>query len=538
MTIKPSFSLKQTWMAIVLFAVIVPVTIVTIWGGRQVYHNQLDSALAIERQADDLLRSQIESEVERFKTLLINKSDPLSFLVGRANDPKALRAMNTLLELIIEREHGIREVLIASTQADVIAAVDPGFGASDERLLSAEELQSLALHWGLDGRYEYPEIAIPSLGRLYVSPPGAHEDSVSFTISTPIGSPAKAVLIARIDVDSLWQTNAAREHGTGTESTRHYVLDSRGSLLTEINRSSHKPGDLMTHLPIARAALIAAEWPSDISYTGVIGQPVFGAITPIPSLSWTLVSEVIVSEITRPIVHGLLGTAAVDLLIILVCVSGVLVLANKTLRPLQQVSGAIARVARGDYQFVLNPSGIRELDAITSAFDDMAAQRKRAEADLRRSEEHFRTVFGAGNDAMVEINGRGAVALFNPAAERMFGRRTEDVLGQSVSCLMPDSFRSQHTEDVVGFFASGKPDGVIGRTVEVPAVRANGDEFPIEISLASGGTGDGAFVLGVIRDITERKRAEEERRSLAEQMQQMQKLESLGVMAGGVGRPR
>ncbi len=161
-------------------------------------------------------------------------------------------------------------------------------------------------------------------------------------------------------------------------------------------------------------------------------------------------------------------------------------------------------------------------------------ERKRAEDKLRRNEEHLRTMFGAGKDAMVVIDSNGLVELFNPAAEAMFGRRREEMLGRPLDCLMPRRYLAQHARDVADFFATGKPDGVIGRTVEVPGERRDGVEFPMEISLSKGGEGADAFVLGVMRDITERKRAEEERLALERQVQQAQKMESLGVLAGGI----
>ncbi len=163
---------------------------------------------------------------------------------------------------------------------------------------------------------------------------------------------------------------------------------------------------------------------------------------------------------------------------------------------------------------VLETSGVPVLDTAgkVTGYRGVArdiTERKQREIALRESETRFRTIIDANKDAMIVIDQRGMITLFNSAAESMFGRRAENMLGQPVNCLMPASFRSQHTRDIASFFATGEPDGVIGRTVEVPAVRADGKEFPIEISLAGGGIGNQAFVVSVIRDITERKRAEE-----------------------------
>jgi signal transduction histidine kinase len=374
---KLNFSLKQSWTFIVLFAVIVPVMIVMIWYGSTMYKHQLNSALSIERHANELLRNKIESEIQRFNTLLKNKSDPLSFLLDRKDKPTALRDINGLLKNIIEREQAIHEVMILSKHGVVIAAVDPGIGFRGNKILSDEEKRFAIQHWGFGETYEYPEVVIPSLGRDYIGPPKKHEGYIAFSMAVPIGNPAKAILIALINVDKLWL--ADEEHGIGIEKTRDYMLDRRGTLLTEIDDSEHKPGDIMTHLAIARTALINGEWPADISYIGVIDQPVYGTLTTIPSLSWTLISEITVSNIIQPIWISLRDIFLLSLLGMIIFVWFVLRLVSKTLRPIQYACKAIDHVARGDYQFVLNPSGIRELDTLTTGFNDMAKARQQAE---------------------------------------------------------------------------------------------------------------------------------------------------------------
>jgi len=136
-------------------------------------------------------------------------------------------------------------------------------------------------------------------------------------------------------------------------------------------------------------------------------------------------------------------------------------------------------------------------------------EQKRAEEALRESEELFRTVVGASNDAVVAIDEEGLITVFNPAAEKMFGREKEQLVGQPLDFLMPESYRERHQQDVIGFFTKGEPHGAIDKTLELPAMRADGGEFPIELSLSIGRRGDEPFVLAVIRDITERKKAEE-----------------------------
>ncbi len=126
----------------------------------------------------------------------------------------------------------------------------------------------------------------------------------------------------------------------------------------------------------------------------------------------------------------------------------------------------------------------------------------------QKSEKRLQTIIDTSKDAMIVIDNQGLITLFNSAAELMFGYRVADMLGQDLGVLMPDSYKPKHSQNVADFFSTGRPDAIIGQTVEVPAVRSNGEEFLIEISLASGGDNGREFVVGVIRDITERRQTE------------------------------
>jgi PAS domain S-box-containing protein len=149
--------------------------------------------------------------------------------------------------------------------------------------------------------------------------------------------------------------------------------------------------------------------------------------------------------------------------------------------------------------------GVPRLLAIVRDITD----RKWAEEALRESEERFRTVVEATKDAVIAIGREGLITVFNPAAEQMFGHKCQEILGQPPDVLMPEEYRQRHHQAREEYFAKGRPSGLIGRTIEFPALRADGQVFPIELSLSEGELGGEPFVLGVIRDITERKRAEQ-----------------------------
>jgi len=138
----------------------------------------------------------------------------------------------------------------------------------------------------------------------------------------------------------------------------------------------------------------------------------------------------------------------------------------------------------------------------------------RAEAALRDSEQRFRSFAQTANDAMIAAGDDGCVLTWNPAAERMFGLRESDIVGRPLSMLMPERFRAMHDAGIRRVTERPESSRIIGQTVEVVGLRADGTEFPIELSLSTWETADGRFFGGIIRDIAGRKDAEEQARAL------------------------
>jgi len=139
----------------------------------------------------------------------------------------------------------------------------------------------------------------------------------------------------------------------------------------------------------------------------------------------------------------------------------------------------------------------------------LEAEQKRKEKSIKKSKNRLRTIIDASKDAMIAIDQKGLMTIFNPAAERMFGRKKEDMIGQPLNCLMPGEYREQHQSFVRDFYTRGDPNRAIGKTIELPALGRNGNIFPIELSVSVGQYDNEKFVFAVIRDITKRKLTEE-----------------------------
>lgn len=132
---------------------------------------------------------------------------------------------------------------------------------------------------------------------------------------------------------------------------------------------------------------------------------------------------------------------------------------------------------------------------------------KRAAEALEWSEAFNRALSESVPDGIVTIDEHGRIVTFNPAAERIFGYRSEEVIGRNVGLLMPEPHRSQHDAYLERFLREGGSH-VIGRTREVSGQRKDGSVFPMELAVSAMQVGSRRFFSGLVRDISERKRME------------------------------
>ena len=155
-------------------------------------------------------------------------------------------------------------------------------------------------------------------------------------------------------------------------------------------------------------------------------------------------------------------------------------------------------------------------------------ERKRAEEELRRSEARKAAILDSALDCIVTIDHEGCITEFNPAAERTFGYRRDEVLGQQLAdVIIPPALRERHRQGFARYLATGEAR-VLGRRIEMTAVRADGSEFPVELAITRIPLDGPPSFTGYLRDITERKRAEEELRRSEAFLAEGQQLSRVG----------
>ncbi len=173
---------------------------------------------------------------------------------------------------------------------------------------------------------------------------------------------------------------------------------------------------------------------------------------------------------------------------------------------------------------VKDPNG--QIIGLQGIFWDVTEQEKFAQA-LRESEEKFKSISESAKDAIIMIDSHSDITFWNKAAKKIFGYSSNEVMGKNLySIITPVRYYKAHKKAFTKFQKTGK-GAAIGKTVELEALRRDGSEFPVDISLAHLKLHGKWHAVGIIRDISERK-------VLEAQLLQSQKLESIGQLAAGI----
>ncbi|MGC4119753.1 MAG: PAS domain S-box protein [Myxococcales bacterium] len=186
--------------------------------------------------------------------------------------------------------------------------------------------------------------------------------------------------------------------------------------------------------------------------------------------------------------------------------------------PLEYENHWLARDGRRRWLLWSNTTTIGQdgqVERIISTGVDRTEQRQ-AETARRLSEAKFEGILSLAAEAIVSVDREQRIVLFNQGAERAFGYSREDVLGAPLELLIPERFREAHRRHVREFGQGAVKSRRMGERRDIVGLRHNGEEFPAEASIAKSEVGGEILYTVVLRDVSDRRRLEAERRFLVE----------------------
>lgn len=207
------------------------------------------------------------------------------------------------------------------------------------------------------------------------------------------------------------------------------------------------------------------------------------------------------------------------------------------------ITGIVVSLLLGYIVHLLQKERRHSLESkeLSKKLQNQISEREKIEHAISRINKKLQSILVHANNAIVSINRNSILTLWNPAAEQMFGWTKDEALGKSmVDMIIPPQYRDRHNKGMEHLLKTGKAP-LMGKTIEIIAQRKNEEIFPIELSLFQSEFGENSEYTAIMRDISERKKTEDELKKAYQELKETQdqllqaaKLASMGELAAGI----
>ena len=315
----------------------------------------------------------------------------------------------------------------------------------------------------------------------------------TLTLAIPV---KEGMLVGYLDLASL---NAVTDRIRVGRQGFALMIDQEGSVIAHPDRRKIAERQNLSLLPCAERTGFCE---GSISYRED-GRDYLASLSRVPETQWTVIVTVSADEAFEPVarVRTLFGTGAA--MVVLVAVMIVLISLRKAWRPLSQLVLDTRRIADGDYALEERQASYKEIEDLVHHFHRMAEVLRGREEALRESEERYRTIMDRAADAVFLHDGTGRILDVNRKACQSLGYSREELLSMSIGEIDPEAIRTGKDALWHGILAGES------HTFESRQRRKDGSSIPVEVTLGLAHLPCGPVVIGIVRDITRRKEAEE-----------------------------
>ncbi|HZR46229.1 MAG TPA: PAS domain S-box protein [Candidatus Manganitrophaceae bacterium] len=340
-------------------------------------------------------------------------------------------------------------------------------------------------------------------------------DGNQFALVTPGGKEPAYIIWAksedgvaqvalRLDLHDVFDVFVER-YGLGL-SGESFLADPRGIPITPIREGRFKEGQPIEAAPMKRC--LAGENGQAVGQDAQ-GREVIMAFRHIEAIGGgCIMAHIDRAEAFAPALRLRREMAAVGALFAAVSIALSFLFARRFSRPLDRLADRARALQRGDFESAVPLEGPSELQTFAQTFDNMAHSLKESRAALIQSQERVRAVLENALDAVIGMDIEGKIIDWNAQATALFGWSREETVGRPLSELViPQRHREGHQQGMAAFLRSGK-GAVLNRKIEISALRRDGSEFPVELSVTPIETDHATVFYGFISDISERKEAE------------------------------